>query len=178
MRVRMLVLVLFAAACSPAAAGEAGDKTAKSKEAGAAKWEYRALSRDQVAELGKKDFAAGLNKLGDEGWELVAVESHALPGGGAAYSVLATFYFKRPTARPEARVESPPPSQEEIKAFRLKHANAGAVKKALQELFGADGKRMRLVADERTNQVIVQASTEDLFKIAAILQILDVAAEK
>lgn len=40
----------------------------------AVKWEYRIVSKDQLLELGKKDLVAGLNKLGDEGWELTAVE--------------------------------------------------------------------------------------------------------
>ncbi len=46
------------------------------------RWEYRVVSRDQVAELGKSDLAAGLNRLGSEGWELVVVD------GG--------YIFKRP----------------------------------------------------------------------------------
>jgi hypothetical protein len=45
-------------------------------------WEYRVLTRDQVLELGKQDLAAGLNKLGGEGWELAAVD--------------AVYIFKRP----------------------------------------------------------------------------------
>jgi hypothetical protein len=49
------------------------------------KWEYRVVPRDQVAELGKNDLAAGLNKLGSEGWELVVVD------GG--------YIFKRPRAQ-------------------------------------------------------------------------------
>jgi hypothetical protein len=47
-----------------------------------ARWEYRVLTKDQVLDLGKKDLAAGLNKLGDEGWELAAVD--------------AAYIFKRP----------------------------------------------------------------------------------
>jgi hypothetical protein len=47
-----------------------------------AKWEYRVVTKDQVAEIGKNDLAAGLNKLGSEGWELVVVD------GG--------YIFKRP----------------------------------------------------------------------------------
>ena len=46
------------------------------------KWEYRVLTKDQVLDLGKKDLLAGLNKLGDEGWELVAAEP--------------SYIFKRP----------------------------------------------------------------------------------
>ncbi len=38
------------------------------------KWEYRVLTKNQVLELGKNDLAAGLDKLGAEGWELAAVE--------------------------------------------------------------------------------------------------------
>ena len=46
------------------------------------RWEYRVVTKEQLLELGKKDLAAGLNKLGDEGWELVAIEP--------------AFIFKRP----------------------------------------------------------------------------------
>jgi len=38
------------------------------------RWEYRVVTKDQVVELGKNDLAAGLNKLGNEGWELVVVD--------------------------------------------------------------------------------------------------------
>jgi hypothetical protein len=38
------------------------------------RWEYRVLTRAQVLELGKQDLTAGLNKLGDEGWELAGVD--------------------------------------------------------------------------------------------------------
>lgn len=54
-------------------------------------WEYRALSRAQVVELGKNDFVAGLNKLGEEGWELVSVTRGD------------DYIFKRPGLRPEEK---------------------------------------------------------------------------
>jgi hypothetical protein len=38
------------------------------------RWEYRVLTKEQVLERGKKDLAAGLNALGEEGWELAAVD--------------------------------------------------------------------------------------------------------
>jgi hypothetical protein len=51
----------------------------------APRWEYRVLTRDQVTELGKRDLAAGLNRLGDDGWELAAID--------------AAYIFKRPKVR-------------------------------------------------------------------------------
>ena len=53
----------------------------------ATKWEYRVVTRDQVIEQGKNDLAAGLNKIGSEGWELVVVD------GG--------YIFKRPKVENE-----------------------------------------------------------------------------
>src|SRR5262245_54859882 len=53
-----------------------------------ARWEYSVLARPQVARLAGDDLQAGLNKLGEEGWELVAVEPAPGPG---------RLYFKRPT---------------------------------------------------------------------------------
>jgi hypothetical protein len=55
---------------------------AEGKPEGAPRWEYRVLTKEQVSELGKNDLAAGLNKLGDDGWELAAVD--------------AAYIFKRP----------------------------------------------------------------------------------
>jgi hypothetical protein len=49
--------------------------SAEEKADSVVRWEYRVLSKEKVLELGKKDLAAGLNKLGDEGWELAAVDS-------------------------------------------------------------------------------------------------------
>jgi hypothetical protein len=63
----------------------------------ASRWEYRVLTRQQVIDLGPKDLAAGLNHLGDEGWELVAVHH-------AAHTVDADYIFKRP--RDQARIRA------------------------------------------------------------------------
>jgi hypothetical protein len=38
------------------------------------RWDYRVLAKEQVLELGKQDLAAGLNHLGQQGWELAAVD--------------------------------------------------------------------------------------------------------
>jgi hypothetical protein len=37
------------------------------------KWEYAILSREDITKRGAGDFVAGLNKLGDEGWELISI---------------------------------------------------------------------------------------------------------
>src|SRR5438552_10170455 len=68
-------------------------RSAEPEPRGAARWEYRILTKDQVLELGKKDLAAGLNKLGDDGWELVA----APPAEG--------YIFKRPRERTPKQLE-------------------------------------------------------------------------
>jgi hypothetical protein len=61
-------------------------------KAGASKWEYRSLTKGEVLELGNKDLTTGLNKLGDEGWELAAVDS--------------AYIFKRPKGPSRQQVEA------------------------------------------------------------------------
>jgi hypothetical protein len=39
------------------------------------RWEYRAMTKQQLLDLGDKDLTAGLNQLGDAGWELIAIDS-------------------------------------------------------------------------------------------------------
>jgi hypothetical protein len=82
MAVALVLLSFNAAQVSPPQAPE--------KIGPSARWEYQVLTREQVADLGKKDLAAGLNKLGGEGWELVAVD--------------AAYIFKR--SRPQGRQSS------------------------------------------------------------------------
>ncbi len=65
-------------------------------------WEYKILNYGEMMDLvGKKhgrlyepasckDMAAALTKLGQDGWELIVVES---PGSGT----MQIYYFKRPT---------------------------------------------------------------------------------
>ena len=62
---------------------------------GSLQWEYRVLAKDQILELGKKQLTEGLNRVGDDGWELVAVEPSQPP----------TYYFKRPRYSVADRIE-------------------------------------------------------------------------
>jgi hypothetical protein len=81
------VVVILAVAL----AGSLPPESARSGEM-VQRWEYRVLTRDQLVELGKKDLATGLNRLGDEGWELAAVD--------------AGYIFKRPRRLDARQLES------------------------------------------------------------------------
>jgi hypothetical protein len=61
---------------------------AQKRSVSGAKWEYRVLTREQILDLGKKNLADGLNQLGEEGWELTAIDG--------------PYIFKRPKG-PDAR---------------------------------------------------------------------------
>jgi hypothetical protein len=82
-----MTFVLLAIAVA-ARASEVGPLSAQATSDAVAKWEYRVLTKVQVVALGKNDLAAGLNRLGDEGWELAATEP--------------AFIFKRPRAPEKA----------------------------------------------------------------------------
>jgi hypothetical protein len=89
-------LVLFAV-CIVGGTAQTPALAAQGTSGAQSQWEYRVLTKDRLLELGKKDVAAALNRLGDEGWELIGIEppSAAEPGSGATAKP-ATFYFKRP----------------------------------------------------------------------------------
>jgi hypothetical protein len=65
---------LLAIAVASAALQLATFPAAAQQPASFPRWEYRVLTKEQVIELGKKDLAAGLNRLGDDGWELAAFD--------------------------------------------------------------------------------------------------------
>jgi len=67
--------------------GSASQLAARSAES-TLQWEYRVLTKAQILDLGKADLAIGLNKLGDEGWELAGIDT--------------TYIFKRPKAQKSA----------------------------------------------------------------------------
>ena len=79
-------MVLVATGAPPQPASGAEGKSAPVRQ-----WEYRVLSKGEIFSLGKRDLAAGLNKLGDEGWELVVFET--------------SYIFKRPKVQPAAGVK-------------------------------------------------------------------------
>jgi hypothetical protein len=148
-------------------------------------WEYRTLTPEQVSRLApeQKDqgqFAGGLNKLGAEGWELVAFVPTPLGRS--------EFVFKRPAGRllrsnsgvatepPQALAGVPVASPQELRVFRLKNATAADMERLLAKLFpggGRAGGGLRLASDERTNSVLVYGPPTQLDEIEAILTRLD-----
>jgi hypothetical protein len=145
-------------------------------------WEYRALDRTEIMKLApeqkeKDQFAGGLNKLGAEAWELVAVA----PGSGRM-----EYVFKRPAGRtlrggPAAAPPRPPApaapaaaSAPEIKMFRLKNARAADMERTLAKMFQGGGRAgLRIASDERTNSVLVSGAPTQLDEVEAVLNRLD-----
>jgi hypothetical protein len=82
----VLLAVGVAGAASPVTA-----LPAEGRPDAVTRWEYRVLTKEQVLDLGKNDLGAGLNVLGDGGWELVAAEP--------------AFIFKRPKDQARRRAE-------------------------------------------------------------------------
>jgi hypothetical protein len=62
----------------------------------------------------------------------------------------------------------------DLKSFRLKNMAASQATKVLLDVLGSDGKRARVIADERTNQVLVQCSPADLILVEKSLDLLDI----
>jgi hypothetical protein len=101
----LLVVVLAgigAGVLSTSAAEKAAPPVAADQKRGArVKWEYKAISPHAVENLapkGSKDkLTEGLNILGDQGWELVAVQPGAVMSGfnGKIGSMPSTYLFKR-----------------------------------------------------------------------------------
>lgn len=60
------------------------------------KWEYTVW---RVENLGPSEVESGLNALGRDGWELVAIQSPSLGSGGNQWVLFALeLYLKRPIA--------------------------------------------------------------------------------
>jgi hypothetical protein len=93
MKAFSMVVLLLAISAVSGLVQASPTTAAEGKQEGVPKWEYRVLTKDQVLDLGKKDLTAGLNKIGDEGWELIAVEQ------------IGGYIFKRPKDLDRKQVE-------------------------------------------------------------------------
>lgn len=146
-----------------------------------AKWEYRVLTQSEISTLGKKDFTAGLNELGKDGWELSAIESNAAPFPGAPIGpgqpfTSTRYFFKRAVSGKSA----PPAAKgnEEFKVFTLKHSDAVSIAKLLQELLKGDiGTRIKLAAHAESNSLIIGADPMLSETIEALIMRLEIGIE-
>ena len=143
-------------ATQPAATGQPG-----------VKWEYKALTRSEILQLGDKDLTTGLNKLGDEGWELVS----SIPG---------EFYFKRLKGRATAdsgKTGTPPaaePKTGEYQIIKLKFVAAVDLAKTADAIFGGKSAGVRIVADPATNSILVWGSPPQITELRGLIVSLDV----
>jgi type II secretory pathway component GspD/PulD (secretin) len=173
-RLGLAVALVLASGVSAAAEGSgSGSSTTTTSSTLLAKWEYRAVKRSQVLELGKGDLTAGLNKLGEEGWELVSAQQPSSSDRGPGRTTGSTeFYFKRPMTK---STTGPSASSGVQKSFPLNHLKAASAVKALQELMG---KGPEIVAEPITNKVLVKGTEKEVATVEQLLKKLDVPAAR
>jgi hypothetical protein len=174
MRSRALLVAFLLACLPPGPASAQPGVILPSAPPPRATWEYKELSRTAVEALAGKEekerFVAGLNKLGAEGWELVAVDPTAKGAG--------RYLFKRPGGRAAGeRAEGKPPSAAAevptpIQIVRLKNARAADTAKLLMAVFGkAAG--LQVIADDRTNSLLVGGSLDQQAELLKLVVELD-----
>jgi len=148
------------------------------------RWEYKTYTRETISDLGKNDFAAGLNKLGDEGWELVAVPGVEAGRGGFGQPQAHEYYFKRrkgpaaekaPAAQKAAARETPTDADGRVVIYPLKNARAPELAKTVQQVLAYRGDRIIVIADPRTNSLIIRGPQKQVIDVENLVQRLDIA---
>lgn len=160
------------------------------------KWEY-------LVEYRGKDLQADLDKLGAEGWELVAIEPTQRLGSAS------TMIFRRPVAKnmvadpkpnqggpgprgvkpggfgpavgPNEKAPEPAPKKAaapktELRVYSLKYANAVDLAGLIEAVLAPTDPRMRIAAEPRTNQIVVNGTGDAHDNVQALLSRLDVSA--
>jgi Bacterial type II/III secretion system short domain len=165
------------------------------------KWEYKVLTKGEIAELANKDFAAGLNKLGDEGWELIAVPAAPTgaaggrggdrgPGGrggdggrapGDRAAQEAEYYFKRPKAVRILQEEKAGGQKEQAKSennevIRLRFLSAVDFAKTADALLGGKASGLRIVAESTTNTLLANGTPKQIEELRRLIAALDTEA--
>lgn len=155
------------------------------------RWEYGVFTQADIVNKGEDDFEAGLNKLGDDGWELVSIDFgiNSTPGSarGSSRSRRPTFYFKRPkdglarTRAFSASADVGRPQREQLREmaareipniFSLKYAQATRLAQVIQTTYSRSN-LVRVVPDERTNSLVVMAPPEQLTQVRNLISQLD-----
>jgi hypothetical protein len=136
------------------------------------RWEYHVRSGQPTQ--------TELNKLGDDGWELVAIQSSEMSRG-----IQSVYVFKRlATSKAKADDKGAPPPDKgkesaklELRTYVLKHASASDMAQLLDDVLRINKYVMRIAADSRTNQIIVNATTDAHEDIGLLLQRLDLPGD-
>jgi Bacterial type II/III secretion system short domain len=138
-----------------------------------ARWEYRVLSSTKIGELGENNLEVGLNALGADGWELVAVEP---------LKINSRYIFRRPlTSQPKPAAkpapEPAPKEKEETKlefrVYPLQNAKAVDMAGLLSDVLQIFKYPLRVVADPATNQLLVAGPIDAHVAVRALLECLD-----
>jgi hypothetical protein len=122
-------------------------------------WEYSVQSRNELGKLGNSDVSAGMNKLGEDGWELVGIATPAQSGATRGVGSATEYYFKRSKvsrveqagmsglggaidqsgrgSRAGVRRIEPEADKGIFQVIRLKNAEAAPTARILNELVGS-----------------------------------------
>lgn len=150
-------------------------------------WEYAVKTAAEIRELGNADIQAGLNKLGDDGWELITLD-------GTFGRVAGHAYFKRPkTHRPTSPLVQVPvqgdtqsisfgnvasrqtkaaQAKETTTIVPVKNSNPLVLSQILQSVY-ARSSQIRFVPDQRTNRLILVAPEDQVAEIKRLIDDLD-----
>jgi hypothetical protein len=140
MKALPLAFLLLALGGSQASAG-----TGQTKSDPVTRWEYRVLNKQQLLELGNNDFAAGLNKVGDDGWELAVVDG--------------AYIFKRPRSPAAELKRRLTEAQVDVEQCRDRAAWAERMaKKGLLSNQQAEADKAKL----RTAELVLEQARRDL----------------
>ncbi|MBI3821332.1 MAG: hypothetical protein HY289_01485 [Planctomycetes bacterium] len=139
------------------------------------RWEYHVDYAGNIKSMGDGSLQAGLNKLGADFWELVALETGT--------NKVTAYIFRRPAAeKPKADgkpAADPAPKEKaadrlETRVYALKHTSAPELVPLLDEVLRAKKNNIVIAADPRSNQLVVNGSPRAHADIEALLQRLDV----
>ena len=163
------------------------------------RWEYAIRRREDFQEMGGDDLQRAMNRMGESGWELVAVDGTFAQGRGHAY-------FKRPRNGPMPPAEADvmrdqpvppapptppgcpggfggfggfargpgnnvPQPKETTTIITLKNAQPSSMTQMLTMVFGTTG--ARFVPDSRTGRLILIAPEDKLAEIRKMVEELD-----
>jgi hypothetical protein len=132
------------------------------------KWEYLVRTREGIVKKGENDLETGMNRLGEEGWELIAIEPNLQPSGDGERRIRSTsYYFKRPRQSSSLQCVNGV-----VAAISVKHAKAVSLAKVLQELY-AGSSTTHLSCLESTNTILVYGLPKQVTEIRMLVAGLD-----